>query len=285
MKRSLAIAVVAVLAACGKPSRQLDRARDLALKGHARAALMAVKGALFALSEDASPQAQDDRLRALKLAGDLLALDLEQPAEAALYYRRVAVEYAGTEDAWAARLRLAELYKDKLKDPVTAATEYLGLVAAYPSHPGVDDVQLRAARAFLDAGNYRQAEAEARALPTRFPSSPLAPGAQVVVGHALHLDGRPADAALALREVATRWPSSPEAPLALAEAGDCLASAGNFRLAVQSYIEALAAHPDPRSVQDQLARVRRRMAQAKPVGYDHAAVFDHRMAARHNVGE
>ena len=275
----MAASIAVFASACGA-HRQLDGARDLALSGHAQAAYLSVKAALITLGEGVSGDARFERLRALQMAADLLELDLARPGDAAAYFRRIAMEYGGTEAAFSARMRLGDLLHDKLKDFPAAAGAYLGVVEAFPNHAGADEVQLKAARTFLDAGNHDQAICEAEALLLHYPQSSLGPAAQMVAGHALHLAGKAILAAEALHDVAARWPSSPEAPIALVEAGDCAAEAGEEMLAERSYIEALANHPAPRTVQESLARLRRRVAQTTPQGFARADAFDYRGARR-----
>src|SRR5262249_38515354 len=83
-----ALSIVLLAAGCGGPARRLEQARDLALSGHARAALLEARAVLFSLAEK-DPKTDEVRRGALKLAGDLCALHLDDARCAAREYREL----------------------------------------------------------------------------------------------------------------------------------------------------------------------------------------------------
>src|SRR2546421_8505490 len=89
----LALAALALLCACGGPARRLEQARDLALSGHARAAFLEAKAILFSLARESDAASGSVRRGALKLAGDLCALHLDDARCAAREYRELVKKY------------------------------------------------------------------------------------------------------------------------------------------------------------------------------------------------
>ena len=80
MRRTISIAVTALLlAACGRPAARLQHARDLALAGHHKTALLEARAILLTLRDEQGEKVDAVRRGALKLAGDLCAVYLDDP--------------------------------------------------------------------------------------------------------------------------------------------------------------------------------------------------------------
>src|SRR2546421_12108781 len=137
-QRSITPAILAalLLCACGRsPAAKLEQARDLALAGHHHAALLEARAALFQLGDNRGPGADDVRRGALKLAGDLCALHLDNPRCAAQEYRQLVKRYPTAPESFEARERLGDLDL-RLGDFRRAPEAGAGQVAAGPEPPG-----------------------------------------------------------------------------------------------------------------------------------------------------
>jgi TolA-binding protein len=277
---SLCAAIAASLcAACGGPAERLTQARDLALSGHARAAFLEAKAILFGLGKERGEKTDAVRRGALKLAGDLCALHLDDPGCAARQYRELVQQFPTSEEAFEARARLGDL--DLRTGDVKGALEaWRDQVAAAPDRPGADGAQLKIARALVDQADFAEARRAVTELEARWPRSPLLPEAALLAASSFHLENRHTDAVRAYKLAAARISGTPQASDALFEMGNCLVELGADDKAVAAFTAALARHKEPELVQFALERAQRRLNMGRTVDpRDHAAVFD-RVAQR-----
>src|SRR5438128_5628171 len=151
-RQLMALAALALLCACGGPARRLEQARDLALSGHARAAFLEAKAVLFSMGSGRDPSTDAVRRGALKLAGDLCALHLDDARCAAREYRELVKRFPDSPEAFEARARLGDLDL-RLGDLKAAIEAFRDQVAAAPDRPGADGAQLKIARALSDLGD------------------------------------------------------------------------------------------------------------------------------------
>ena len=283
LSRLIAAASVAVgclgAVGCGGPARRLEQARDLALSGHARAAFVEAKAILFSLPKE---RGGSDALRrgALKLAGDLCALHLDDPRCAAREYRELVKRFPDSPESFEARARLGDLDL-RLGNTKAAIEAFRDQVAAAPGRAGADAAQLKIARALLDLGEHAEARAAVAELLARWPKSPLRPAAALLSASSFHLDSHHADAIKAYKAVSERFAGTPQSAEALFEAGNCLVEQGDDEKAVPAFTAALAQHREPEVVQFALDRAQRRLQLARSVDpKNHAAVFDRSYAQR-----
>jgi TolA-binding protein len=280
MRRLAVFALVSLAAACGRPEAQLERARDLALEGHHRTALLEARAVLLAVRDQGGDGADAVRRGALKLAGDLCAVYLADPRCAAHEYRELVQHYPTSAEAFEARARLGDL--DLRAGDVRGAIDaWRDQVAAAPDRKGADQAELKVARALLDQGDFDGARAAAAELQSRWPHSDLAPAASLLAASTFHLAGRHAQAALAYEEVERKFHGTAQGAEALFEKGNCLAEMGDDERAVHAYTDALALHASPEAVEFALQRAQRRLDRGKAVNpHNWAAVWD-RGLARH----
>ncbi len=275
--RFLALSAAASCA-CGGQAARLDQARDLALSGHPQAALLQSRAVLFALGDERGELIDPVRRGALKLAGDLCALRLDDPRCAAHEYRELVKRYPTAPEAFEARERLGDLDL-RLGELRGALEAWRDQVAAAPDRPGADAAQLKIARALLDHGELAQARAAAAELQSRWPASQLAPAAALLAASTYHLSGRHEQAIVAYSKVAERYRGTRQEAEALLEQGNCLAELGDDARAVQSFTQALPRHESPEAVQYALERAQRRLARGRAVDPRNlSAVFDRGIA-------
>src|SRR5271170_6097249 len=90
LERSAIFLAACSLLGCGSPGERLVEARELALAGHYSAALLEARALLFALPDAREDEVTEQARRgALKLAGDLCAVHLDDASCAAQEYRRL----------------------------------------------------------------------------------------------------------------------------------------------------------------------------------------------------
>ena len=278
--RGIATILCALFAcACGGPAKRLEQARDMALAGHKRAALLEAKALLFSIGSRRDPKTDPARRGALKLAGDLCALHLDDPRCAANQYRELVRAYPTAPESFEARERLGDLDL-RLGDPRAAIEAWRDQVAAGPKRPGADAALLKVARALVDLADYAGARLAASELQARWPGSPLGPKAALLAASTFHLAASHAEAVVAYRGVAEQHRGSPEGADALFEMGNCLVEQGEDEKAMPAFTAALRLHKEPELVQFALERSQRRLALVRAVDpKDRAAVWD-RIAQR-----
>ena len=269
-----------VLCACGRPAARLEQARDLALSGHHQTALIEARALLLTLRDDDSDSVHQVRRGALKLAGDLCALHLDDPRCAAAEYRELVKRYPTAPEAFEARERLGDLDM-RIGDVRGALEAWRDQVATAPDRPGADVAQLKIARALADRGEFRDARAAATELQSRWPKSPLAASAALLNASTYHLSGRHNEAIAEYDRVEKKFHASPKGAEALFEKGNCLAELGNDEDAVKAYTDALPRHDSPDAVQFALERAERRLQRGAAVNpRNMAAVWDRGLAQR-----
>ena len=264
---------------CGGPSAQLDQARDLALSGHHRAALLEARGLLFSIGEERSEKADAIRRDALKLAGDLCALHLDDARCAAREYRELVKRYPTSPEAFEARARLGDLDL-RIGDVAGAIEAFRDQVAAAPDREGADLAQLKITRTLVDQGKLEDARLAAGELQSRWPTSTHAAAAALLGASTFHLEGRHAEAARAYAHVAGQFRDTPQGADALFEEGSCLAELGDDAHAVQVFTQALVRHEAPDVVQYAIERSQRRLDLGRTVEPGNAATAFDRGIAR-----
>ena len=253
-----------MLAACGRPQARLQHARDLALAGHHKTALLEARAILLTLRDEQGQKVDTVRRGTLKLAGDLCAVYLDDPRCAASEYRELVKRYPTSAEAFEARVRLGDL--DMRIGNVKGALEaWRDQVATAPDRPGADAAQMKIARALLDQGQFHDARTAASELQRRWPRSKLAPAAALLSASSYHLSGRHQDAIAAYDAVERKYHGTQKGAEALFEKGNCLAETGDDEAAVKAYTAALPRHDSPDAVQFALERAERRLMRGSPV--------------------
>ncbi|HUJ26055.1 MAG TPA: tetratricopeptide repeat protein [Myxococcales bacterium] len=278
--RSLIWGVLFLACACGSPAARLEQARDLALSGHRQTALLEARAVLLQIRDDQTGKADQVRRDALKLAGDLCAVYLDDPRCAAHEYRELVKRYPTAPEAFEARERLGDLDL-RIGDVRGAIEAWRDQVATAPDRAGADMAQLKIARALLEMGQFHDSRAASAEVQSRWPSSPLAAAAALLSASSYHLSGRHADAVAAYDEVERKYHGTKQGAEALFEKGNCLAEMGDDESAVKAFTDALPRHDSPEAVQYALERAERRLQRGAAVNpRNWAAVWDRGYAQR-----
>lgn len=264
---------VILLASCvGDPAVHLEKAHELTFRRQPAEALKEYTEVLSLLSKKDPQKVRKVLIPALKGAGDLCYLELKRYPRAIEHYRALANHFPDADETLEARSALSDIYR-ALGDRRMAVAELTALVQAFPNRSGIDRYQYAAIHGYLELGDYDQVGLEARALQARYPSSPFAVQAQMLIAESLALQGQRQRAIDAFEQVVRRWPTHELAPQALVEEAKVLGELGQDERAVEVLVEALRSHPNPKGVQAEIARLRKRIAKRRaPGNYRHASV-------------
>ncbi|MFL5299478.1 MAG: tetratricopeptide repeat protein [Anaeromyxobacteraceae bacterium] len=271
-------AALACVLGCGGPSRKLDEATTLEREQRPREALALYQAALGELGDGPMDgDAAQLRLSAIRRAADIAYLQTGDYPAAVAYYRRVVALAPGTPEARAARVTIAEIYRERFKDPQGAIAQWAA-IAQEGGPAGAAPGQLQVARLYLEAGDPGQARTEARILREKWPQAPEAAEAQLVTVQAFAQERKVEDAVRAAEAASAAWPARPATARALETVATLLAQDGRLERAEALYARAVAGHPNPQAVETSLAAVRRRR-EAKGVARpgDRAAALDHHL--------
>lgn len=250
------------LAACSSSAAErLDRARALTASGPPERAAEAWKAVLAVVENVRGGEARRIRVEALSELGDLAYLKLGDPQGAAVAYRRLIAEEPGSEAAWSARAKLADVAERHLHDLAEAIAQRKALAAS--NRPGADGFAYEAARGYFTLGDMEQARRDCRELVQRWPQGEFADDALLLAGASYQFESKHGEAIAAYAEVLKHFPDTPPAARARYQTARSLSALGRHEDALQELLRALPLHPDPREVQAEIAREREAIAKVK----------------------
>lgn len=276
-----ALLLALLLPGC-KPDAQehIRRAKDAVFEKRPREALANYLAALNQLARDDSPEAQVLRARVLRGAADLYYLELREIPEAISVYRELIQRCPEAPETLEARIHLAHILRAYGRDLRGAINELTAAIARNP--PQSAELNYEVAKLYFELGDYRQCELEAEALAKKYETSAFVDDALLLRAQAISMmEGRRADAARAFQDLVDRFPQSELQPHALFELGKLRAEVGEHERAIEAWVASLERHPDPKVVQDAIARTRSRMLATTPgkIG-DSKTAFDRHLVAR-----
>jgi len=266
VKRLVLALVLALVPGCrreGGATEHIQRARDAIFEKRPDEALVEYRKALDALRLDETGQAQVLRARALKGAADVYWLELRKVKEAISVYKELIAQCPESPEALEARVVVAELLRMHYRDLRGAIDQLTAALARNP--PQGAELHYLVAKLYFELGDYQQSVLEARKLAERFATSGYVDDALFLEGQALQMmEGHRQEASRTYADLVARFPESELTPHATFEMGKLKAEAGENEKAIELWVEALKAHPDPATVQASIARVRRRIAATTP---------------------
>jgi len=261
-KLAILVASTLFFAACQSSVEvRLERARELSFAGQSKEAA-AEYGALLTLLEGAESNERNDAAKVETLArlGDLRYLTLRDYRGAADAYRRLIREAPASEEAWAAREKLADLSRRFFDDLNEAIAQWQALAAS--GRPDADRFSYLVAKSYFELQDYEQSRKECNDLAARHPDSKWAADALFLLGTAWQFEGKHAESIPVFEEIEQRWPTSEFAPRARFQIGQSQLALEDPESALASYLEALKRHPDPQTVQAEIQRARRHLSEA-----------------------
>ncbi|MFN0061847.1 MAG: tetratricopeptide repeat protein [Myxococcaceae bacterium] len=266
---------LALLPACQRgPEERITRAKDAIFDRKPLQALKEYRLALDTLDADNSRRGQKLRAEALLGSAQTYHLELRDIGHALPVYGELIETAPDSPEALQARIAMAELLRFHYRDTRKAIATLSAAVERKPSQ--APELIYRVAKMYFELGDYSQSSLEAQKVVGQFPDSPVVDDALFLQAQALSmLEGRREDALSAFAAVTKRFPQSELAAHALFELGKAHADAGENSQAISFWVKALATHPDPRTVQTSIARVRQRITRTTPVAVgERASAFD-----------
>jgi tetratricopeptide (TPR) repeat protein len=267
--RGIALLLGFGLVACNTDIQSgIESANDLLYKKQYVAAERLYHKLLKRLGEEGelSERQEPQRLLILDRLGKVNALYLHDYGQAIHFYEKLVQLYPKTEQAFAARAMVADIYHHKLGNLQSAIAEYQKLVADFPDKPETRWAQLQISGAFFQLKDYEQARTEAEAVVNRWPASIEAAQARFQIANAYYVQGRYSEAIATYERLLEGNPDAELASLVLFELGNCFQELGDLDRALAYYYACLADHPNPLLVQRKIRRVRARLHHMQPPG-------------------
>jgi TolA-binding protein len=259
----------------------LEGADKLEGERHYAAALAGYRDALRRLGQDDGQLAREVRTKTLAHLADLCYLDMADTRCASETYQSLLESFPDAPESYQARIHYAEMLRSRSGDFRGAIAQYKALVSAYPDRAGADSFQLQAAQGYFELADYEQAKTEARALLDRFPKGAAVPQARLLLANCFEMEGRRQEAIAAYQELIEHTAAgevSSRAQLALAK---LLEQGGSDARALDALLDCLKTYPDPMLIQHEIARLQRKMAEAKRLAVAPDA-FDHGVPGKHS---
>lgn len=283
MRLTLAVALAALLAACGTSIEEgMDTANDLLYHKEYVESERLYRKLLRRIEDQGrnlSDSQENERLAVLDRLGKLNALYLHDYDAAIKFYRQLVKLYPRTDQAMAALATVADVYQHKIGNVPAAIEVYQELVRGFPESSEALRARLKIAHAYFELKNYDQARREAEALIAKAPSSNEAAQAQFEIANSFYLQERYAEAVASYEHLLAAQPERELTALVLFELGNCFQETGEMSRALAYYYACLLDHPDPMLVQRKIKRVRKRIDNTKPADVELPAYLRDRLAA------
>jgi TolA-binding protein len=260
-------ALVAFAAGCSNSIESgIESANDLLYKQQYVAAERLFHKLLKRLGEQGNLSEKEDqqRLAILDRLGKINALYLHDYAQGVTFYEKLVQLYPKSDQAFAARATVADIYQHKLGKLEAAIGEYQKLTAEFPERPETRWAQLQISSAFFQLKNYEQARTEAETLITRWADSPEAAQARFQIANSFYVEGRYTDAIATYEHLLEGEPDPSLASLVMFELGNCFQELGDSDRALAYYYACLSDHPNPMLVQRKIRHLRQRLHRTRP---------------------
>jgi tetratricopeptide (TPR) repeat protein len=168
-------------------------------------------------------------------------------------------DYAKSDEAFAARATVADIYHHKLGKPQSALDEFQKLVTQFPDKPRSCWAQLQVITIYLQLKNYEQARMEAEMLVQKWPNNDEARQAQFLIANSYFVQSRYTEAMATYTQLLENSPDHEFASLINFELANCFQGLGEDLRALDHYYKCLADHPNPLLVQRKIKKVRNRI--------------------------
>jgi len=280
-------AVVAVLGACQTDiDAGIESANDLMYQKQYVEAERLYRKLLKRVENQGnlSEEAETQRLMVLDRLGRINALYLHDFNQAISDYSMLVRLYPKSDDAFAARATVADIYQHKLDDRTKAIDEFQKLVTEFPNRAETRWAQLQITQAYFQLKNYEQARTEADVLINRWPESKEAAQARFQIANSYHVQNRFTEAIATYERLLETDPEASLASLVLFELGNCFQELDEANRALAYYYACLPDHPNPFLVQRKIRRVRQRLRHTKPSAFAvHMPAYLQKRLARHSA--
>ena len=271
-----------LISGCGSDLQPaLDQANDLLFQQNYVEAERLYRKLLKPLeNQPLSDSQKEHHLLILGRLGRINSLYLRDYNQAITDYSILVQHYPKTEDAFAARATVADIYHHKLGKHQAALDEFQKLVSQFPNKARSQWAQLQIITIYLQLKNYEQARTEAEALLKLWPTSDEARQAQFLIANSYYIQGRHTEAIATYTQLLNQDADPEFKALIHFELANCYQSLGDEKHALDHYYACLAAHPNPLLVQRKIRKTRGRLTINAKKPRIHRAAPSHRYASR-----
>jgi len=261
--KQLFFAVLLLLgcAACSRESmeKRFSTGMDLVFSGRYEDAESYFLALVRELAEAEDAESIGWRNRALMQAADIENLYLNDPRRAVARLRELLQNKPDEETTFVAQEKIATIFLDRLASCREAAAEIERLIGAFPHRPGMDGWRMRLAQCLFTLEQMERARAEAKLLLEKHPDSPYAIDARLLIASSFMVEKKFSESAEIYQDIIKQDYGPAVRAKSLFELGLCQEKQGQLEAAEQSFINALADHPQPQIVKERLLALRKRM--------------------------
>lgn len=186
-------------------------------------------------------------------SAEILNLYQQRYDDALLLYDGITESFGGAELTFKARLRAAEIYKNRMRDERHAIALFGELLQG--DGGGLDRVHYELADSYFRLEDYRRARQEFTTLAERYPGSTLQAEVHYRIGVIRSLEGDAVGAAETFRKVVARWPTNPYAQEALYSLASLLEESQDYRGAHDILVKLRGAYGNAETLERKIAQV------------------------------
>ena len=214
---------------------------------------------------DLNEKEKKQRLIILDRLGKVYALYLRNYKKAIEHYNLLIKDYPETDEAFAARSVLADLYHHKLDNINAAISQYRKTLEFFPRHPEAPEIQLKLVRLYMESKDFSQTRSEVQSLLAQWPNTKHALHAEFQIGMTYYLESRYSEAITTFETLLKKTKNDPDLSALISfELGNSYESIDEPDKAIEQFYACLAKHPNPLLVQRRIRRARKRIRQVKP---------------------
>ena len=198
---------------------------------------------------------------ALMEAAGILELHLNRPYESIHAYLLVIRDYPSTSTAAHARKKIADIYKNRLRDFEQASIYYQKVLEG--DYIRKDLIQYELADCYFRSNNFEQSRIELETFLLKYPNSPLVPEVRYRIAAAFALENNFAKAEEAFRALVKDFPGRPLSLEARFEIGTLLARQEKLKKALKVFRDLVGQYPRADVLNQKIERIEARIRKKK----------------------
>lgn len=215
--------------------------------------------------DELSESEQQQRLHILDRLGRVNWIYLQDYKRAIKDYQHLIELYPDTDEAYAARLTVADLFKHKFGNLEAAIGELHTVAQKFPDRGDTKRAHLLIAKTYFQLRDYPRARKEAQIILQRWPKSKQATEARFQIANSFYVEGAYREAIAMYQKTLDTEPDPTTEAIVFFELGNCFQELDDSERALAYFYECLQQHPDPLLVQRKIRRVRSRMNLSRPL--------------------
>jgi TolA-binding protein len=198
---------------------------------------------------------------ALREAAEILELDLDRPYEAVHAYLLIIRDYPQTVTATHARKKIADIYKNRLRDYEQASVYYQRVLEG--DYARKDLIQYELADCYFRLNNFEQSRIELETFLLKYRNSPLIPEARFRIAAGYALENNFSRAEEAFRALIRDFPESPLSLEARFEIGSMLVRQEKLKKALKVFRDLQGEYPRAGVLNQKIERIETRIHKKK----------------------